>query len=84
VKKIAGTVTISLNDYHKLVSAEEKAEEVNSRTNRAAKELAVFLTFLATRSDVESYISEFNRQSSSATILLQEGKARIDFLDGSS
>lgn len=84
MKKVAGTVTISLDDYHELVHAEEKAEETNSRTKRAAKELAVFLTFLVTRSDIESYISEFNRQSSSATILLADGKASINFIDGSS
>ena len=84
MKKVAGTVTISLDDYHELVYAEDKADETNSKTKRAAKELSVFLTFLATRSDIESYISEFNRQSSSATILLQDGKASINFLDGSS
>ena len=61
MKKVAGTVTISLDDYHDLVYAEEKANEGNKRTKRASKELAVFLTFLATRSDVTPYIDEFNR-----------------------
>tara|TARA_R110002012_G_scaffold2124_9_gene10185 strand:+ start:521 stop:769 length:249 start_codon:yes stop_codon:yes gene_type:complete len=80
----AGTVTISLADYHAMVEAEEKADNFNDRTKRAAKELSVFLTFLATRSDVESYISEFNRQSSSSKIVLEDGRATINFLDGSS
>jgi hypothetical protein len=84
VKKIAGTVTISLDDYNDIISAGDKADETNSRTKRAAKELSVFLTFLATRSDVEPHISEFNRQSSSTKIVMEDGRATIDFLDGSS
>ena len=42
MKKVAGTVTISLDDYHDLVYAEEKANEGNERTKRASKELAEF------------------------------------------
>ena len=84
MKKIAGTVTISLDDYQDMVSAEDKADETNNRTKRAAKELSVFLTFLATRSAIEPYVTEFNRQSMSSKIILDEGRASIEFLDGSS
>lgn len=84
MKKVAGTVTISLDDYQDMVSAEDKADETNSKTKRAAKELSVFLTFLANRSSIEPYITEFNRQSMSAKIILDEGRASIEFLDGSS
>lgn len=84
MKKVAGTVTISLDDYHDLVYAEEKANEGNERTKRASKELAVFLTFLATRADVTPYIEEFNRQSSSSFIKLDDGRATINFKNDSS
>jgi len=84
VKKKSGTVTISLAAYHDMIAAEEKADDFNDRTKRAAKELSVFLTFLTTRSDVESYISEFNRQSSTSKIVVEDGRATINFLDGSS
>ena len=84
MKKVSGTVTISLDDYQNLVAAEEKADEYSSKTKHAAKELSVFLTFLATRSDVEPYVLEFNRQSSSSRIILNEGRVTIDFLNGDS
>lgn len=84
MKDIAGTVTISLADYQKMVSAGEEADKFNGKTKRAAKELSVFLTFLATRSDVVPYVTEFNRQSTSAKIILEEGRATIEFLDGNS
>ena len=84
MKDIAGTVTISLADYQKLVSAEEKADAFNSKTKYAAKELSVFLTFLSTRSDISPYVTEFNRQSASSKIIIDEGRATIEFLDGNS
>ena len=84
MKDIAGTVTISLADYQKMVSAEEKADAFNSKTKYAAKELSVFLTFLSTRSDISPYVIEFNRQSASSKIIIDEGRATIEFLDGNS
>tara|TARA_R110000787_G_scaffold3421_1_gene13280 strand:+ start:1030 stop:1284 length:255 start_codon:yes stop_codon:yes gene_type:complete len=84
VKEIVGTVTISLADYQDMVLAGERADELNSKTKHAAKELSVFLTFLATRSDVTPYVTEFNRQSMSAKIVLDDGRATIEFLDGNS
>ena len=84
MKEIVGTVTISLADYQKMVFAGGKADEFNGKTKHAAKELSVFLTFLATRSDVMPYVTEFNRQSTSAKIVVDEGRATIEFLDGNS
>lgn len=84
MKEIVGTVTISLADYQDMVLAGERADELNSKTKHAAKELSVFLTFLATRSDVTPYVTEFNRQSMSAKIVLDDGRATIEFLDGNS
>ena len=61
--KPAGTVTISLDDYHKLIELQEKADALTASTKRAAKELAVFLSFMTSRSDIEPHVSEFNKQS---------------------
>ena len=84
MKEIVGTVTISLADYQKMISAGDLADEFNSKTKHAAKELSVFLTFLSTRSDITPYVTEFNRQSLSSKIVIDEGRATIEFLDGNS
>ena len=79
--KPAGTVTISLDDYHKLIEHQQKADVLSTSTKRAAKEMAVFLSFLTSRSDIEPYVAEFNKQSTSAKIVLEDGRARIQFTD---
>lgn len=79
--KPAGTVTISLDDYHKLIELQEKADALTANTKRAAKEMAVFLSFMTSRSDIEPHVSEFNKQSTSAKIILEDGRARIQFTD---
>ncbi len=53
---IAGTVTISLKDYHDLLENKKKSETLRANTERAAKEIAVFLSFMATRKDIEPYV----------------------------
>tara|TARA_R110000765_G_scaffold132516_2_gene231030 strand:+ start:118 stop:369 length:252 start_codon:yes stop_codon:yes gene_type:complete len=73
----AGTVTIPLEDYHKLLEVQEKTETLNSNTKRASKEIAVFLSFLTSRTDVAPYVEEFNKQSTSAKIIVEDGRARI-------
>jgi hypothetical protein len=79
--KPAGTVTISLDDYHELIEHQEKADALTTSTKRAAKEMAVFLSFMTSRSDIEPYVAEFNKQSTSAKIILEDGRARIQFTD---
>lgn len=74
---IAGTVTISLKDYHDLLESKKKSETLRANTERAAKEIAVFLSFMATRKDIEPYVQEFNRQSKTANIIVEDGRARI-------
>ena len=44
---------------------------------RAAKELQVFLSFICTRTDVSEYLEEFNRQSKTSTIYIENNKAII-------
>lgn len=76
------SVTISLKDFDNLRDAETKAEERNTNLVRAAKELEVFLSFLATRESISEYVEEFNRQSRTSRINLDGGRAKIVFKDG--
>jgi len=76
-----GSVTISLSDYEKLRDAQENAKKLESDTQRAAKELQVFLSFLCSRGSIEEYVNEFNRQSKMSEISVVDGIARIKFKD---
>ena len=73
-----GTVTISLEDYEKLRDAENVAKELNSNTKLAAKELQVFLSFLCSRGSIKPFVDEFNRQSITSTIIIENDRARIE------
>ena len=77
--KLPGTVTINLDDYLELIEHTQKTNDLKHNTSRAAKELSVFLSFLCTRTDITPYVEEFNRQSKTAKIVLQDDKATIEF-----
>ena len=68
--EVAGTVTINLDDYLELIEHTQKTNDLKHNTSRAAKELSVFLSFLCTREDISKYIDEFNKQSKTATIVV--------------
>ena len=72
-----GTVTISLKDFDKLRNAEQEIAEKSKNLHRAAREIEVFLSFLCTREHIQEYLDEFNRQSSTSRIDLDEGKVKI-------
>ena len=74
-----GSVTIPLKLFDILRGAEEKATKKEETMHRAAKELEVFLSFLITREHIQEYIDEFNRQSSTSRIDIEEGRAKIAF-----
>jgi len=80
---IKGTVTISLEDYHKLKEEFPKAEESRKNLYEASKEIEVFLSFLVTREDIDDYVNEYNRQAIHSTIEVVDGKAKIKFKDES-
>lgn len=75
---VKGTVTISLDDYHKLLDSEEKSLELKGNLGKAIKELQVFLSFLCTRDNIENYVEEFNRQSKTSVININGGIAKIE------
>tara|TARA_E500000318_G_scaffold53851_3_gene50193 strand:- start:55857 stop:56099 length:243 start_codon:yes stop_codon:yes gene_type:complete len=72
-----GTVTIPLKDFDELRNSTEETQELRQKLSRAAKEIEVFLSFLCTRENIQVYVDEFNNQSSRATILIVDGKAKV-------
>ena len=74
---VKGSVTISIDDFQALVDTKVNAEELREKTELAAKELQVFLSFLCTRENIEKYIEEFNRQSKTSKISIKGGIAKI-------
>ena len=78
---MTGTVSISLEDFTSLLEASKKADDIKSSTQRAAKELQVFLTFLCDRENISKYTEEFNKQSKTSQIIIVNGRAQIKFND---
>ena len=76
---VKGSVTISIEDFQAFLESAEKFKRSEGKLNIARKELQVFLSFLASRSDIEKYVEEFNRQSKMSTILMENGRAKIVF-----
>jgi hypothetical protein len=74
-----GTVTIALKDFDELREAHDKATELKENTIRAAREVEVFLSFLLTRENFQDYVAEFNTQSTKSTIVIEGGRAKIQF-----
>ena len=79
---MTGSVTISIEDFDNLRDAQSKADTRSLGLSRAAKELEVFLSFLCTRESIQIYVEEFNKQSRTSRINLDEGRAKIVFKDG--
>ena len=73
-----GTVTISIGDYEKLTKTHKQALKMKDDMMMTMKELQVFLSFLSTRSNLELYIEEYNKQAKSSRILLSGGRAVIE------
>ena len=78
---VKGSVTISIDDFQALLDAKVVANETVDNTKLAAKELQVFLSFLCTRVDLEKYVEEFNKQSKTSLIIVENGRAKIQVND---
>ena len=74
---VKGSVTISIEDFQALIDSSSNYVELKEKTMLAAKEMQVFLSFLCTRTDISKYIEEFNRQSQTSQIIIDDGKAQI-------
>ena len=76
-----GTVSITIEDFQALLDVKERADNIVERTKRASKELQVFLSYICLRDEIKDYIDEFNRQSTTAEITIENGRAIIKFKD---
>jgi len=76
-----GTVTISLEDYSKLVEKDKLLTNKEEYLYQTAKELSVFLSFLSARENMDRYIEQFNLQSKTSKIKFEGSKAVIEFRD---
>ena len=74
---VKGNVTLSLEDYHALIDASSKTFELKDNLDLTVKELQVFLSFLCTRENLEKYVEEFNRQSKTSKIEINNGIVKI-------
>tara|TARA_R110002020_G_scaffold109623_1_gene253584 strand:- start:2439 stop:2684 length:246 start_codon:yes stop_codon:yes gene_type:complete len=74
---VKGNVTLSLEDYHSLIDASSKTFELKDNLDLTVKELQVFLSFLCTRENLEKYVEEFNRQSKTSKIEVNNGIVKI-------
>ena len=78
---VDGTVSITLKDFQGLIDDKITADDRIQGVKKAAKELQVFLSYLCTRVDIEPFVKEFNRQSRTSEIIIEEGHAKIKFKD---
>jgi hypothetical protein len=74
---VKGSVTISIDDFQTLLDTKVNAEDLKEKTELAAKELQVFLSFLCTRENIESHVEAFNKQSQTSMIVIKDGIAKI-------
>lgn len=74
-----GSVTISLKNFQKLQKSQKETDERAKGVQQAAKELEVFLSFLLSRESIGDHLKEFNRQSSTCSITILDGRAKIIF-----
>lgn len=78
---VEGTVTITIKDFQALIDVKIDADNRISNVKKAAKELQVFLSYLCTRVDIEPFVAEFNKQSRTSEIVIENGFAKIKFKD---
>jgi|TARA_R110000744_G_scaffold68481_7_gene139281 predicted nucleotidyltransferase len=72
-----GSVTITLEDYHTFLEASVKTKEARERLVKTAKELGVFLSYLASRENIKNHVEAFNVQSTTSKIQFDGTKAII-------
>jgi|TARA_R110000787_G_scaffold85871_1_gene182896 hypothetical protein len=74
---VKGTVTITLSDYHAFLDQAILLKDKEADVLMTIKELQVFLSFMVSRSEIEPYVEEFNKQSKTSIIQLNNGIAKI-------
>jgi len=72
-----GSVTISLEDYHSFIDSSIQNKKGREKLMKTAKELGVFLSYLASREDIKKHVQAFNMQSTTSKIEFEGNKAVI-------
>lgn len=72
-----GTVTISLKDYHTFLDTASENAKSRNKLILTAKELGVFLSYLASREEIKKHVQSFNVQSKTSKIEFEGNKAII-------
>tara|TARA_R110002167_G_scaffold34630_1_gene110664 strand:+ start:1579 stop:1848 length:270 start_codon:yes stop_codon:yes gene_type:complete len=75
---VKGTVTISLDDYHSFLDIHTKNLKKFEHLQDTTRELAVFLSYISSRSDIKQYIESFNIQSKTCKIMYEGDRAVIE------
>ena len=79
---VKGTVSISIEDFQALLDSSISADAIKNSTNKASKEIQVFLSFIHNQLDLTEHIESFNRQSSRSKIVIEDdNKIKIQFND---
>lgn len=76
-----GTVTISLKDYEEMKDSSQTTNELKVKLLAAAKELEIFLSYLIQQENIDEHINDYNRNSETGQILIENGRAKIKIKD---
>lgn len=77
---VKGTVSISIEDFQALLDSSISAAAIKNSTNKASKEIQVFLSFIHNQLDLTEHIESFNRQSSRSKIVIEDdNRIKIQF-----
>ena len=68
---VKGTVTITLEDYHSFLNIHENNLKTSEHLQDTTRELAVFLSYISSRTDIKQHIESFNMQSRTCKILYE-------------
>ena len=78
---VKGSVTISIEDFQAMLDTKIDSDKKMDHINLFTKELQVFLSWICSREDIEKHVEEFNTQSKSAKITIEDGRAKIKIND---
>jgi len=75
---VKGTVTITIEDYHAFLDAHQRNIERHEALKDTTRELAVFLSYISSRTEIQTHIESFNMQSKTCKIVYEGNRAVIE------
>jgi hypothetical protein len=76
--KLKGSVTLALEDYHRMVDAASISRLQQERLQKISEQIETFLSFLSRHEVVQTGITEFNSQSTVCQIHLVDNRVKIE------